>query len=268
MTTFLEDIGSEDIGEDLGEAAWDGEDVGESEDFADSEDTRWDAARRARARRLALERRRAVARRQPPVQGRPATRTITPRQTVTAIRQLDLQTKVSNDSLRATLERANARARRANWVTVASLGIDQALDTFGEDLADHDFVRAGLRSLPLALLSPERKRHGVEGFILDPRVIGLAGVVGIVAAGKLSHRDSGVARVEVLDRSVSGTGRLQAVATDKQGRMLSEAVTFRSLDPSTLTVNPDGTFDAKGTGSVFVTATAGNYDYTFVVHVS
>jgi hypothetical protein len=40
------------------------------------------------------------------------------------------------------------------------------------DLAEHEFVRAGVRALPLALLSPGRKRPGLEGLALDPRFIG------------------------------------------------------------------------------------------------
>jgi hypothetical protein len=262
MTSWTEDIESEDIGD----AAWDSEDIGEGdgEGIYDSEATRWDAERRARARRLALARRRGSPYR-PPVR-RPAVRPVTPRETVTAIRELDLQTKVSNDSLRAALERANRRTRRANYVVPASLAVDQVLDTFGGDLAEHDFVRAGLRSLPLLLLAPERTKRGFEGFILDPRVLGLAGVIGVVGAGKFHDRGVGVTQIELLDQKVSGTGTLQAIVTDKHGRELSEPVVFESKSPL-LTVQRDGSFTATGTGRAFVAASAGGFSHTFVLRV-
>ncbi len=197
MTSWVEDIESED----LGEGAWDSEDFGESDGEAsvDSEASRRDAERRARARRLALARRRNLIRQQV---RRPTRRSVTPRETVTAIRELELQTKVSNDSLRAALERANRRARRANYIVPASLAVDQVIDTFGEDLAENDTVRAGLRSLPLLLLAPERTKRGFEGIALDPRVIGVAGVVLIVGAGKLHARGGGVSRISILNSSV------------------------------------------------------------------
>lgn len=191
-----------------------------------------------------------------------------------AIRQLDLQTRVSNDSLRDSIVRANRRANRATYATVASLAVDQALDTFGGDLADHDFIRAGLRSAPLLLLSPERKRAGFEGFLFDPRVIGLAGVVGIVAVGKFQHRDSGDARIEVLDRSVTAgeAGTLQAIVVDKNGRQLNQPITFSSGNPAILNITNASsgsyTTTAEGTGKVWVTASTGSRDYTFAVTVS
>ena len=261
MTSWTEDMESEDIGDSV----WESEDFGEGdgEGSDDSEATRWDADRRARARRLALARRRATQYR--PAVRPTAVRTVTPRETVTAIRELDLQTKVGNDSLRAMLERANRRARRANYVVPASLAVDQLIDTFGDDLAEHEFIRAGLRSLPLLLLSPERTKRGFEGWVLDPRVIGVAGVVAIVGAGHFRDRTGGVSRIDILDQSVTGSGTLQAIATDSRGRELSEAPVFRSQDSGVLDLRSDGTFTVKAKGRVFVTATAGGYSHTFVV---
>ncbi len=264
MTTWTEDMESEDIGD-----AWESEDLGEGEGEGsdDSEASRWDADRRARARRLALARQRAYQYRPPA--SRTVVRPVTPRETVTAIRQLDLQTKVGNDSLRAMLERANRRARRANYVVPASLAVDQVIDTFGEDLADHEFVRAGLRSLPLLLLTPERTKRGFEGFVLDPRILGVAGVVAIVGVGQFHQRSSGVTRIALLDASVSGSGRLHAIATDKRGRERSESLVFESQDPNVLDVSADGTFEVKTEDDrAFVTVSAGDFSHTFVVTTS
>jgi hypothetical protein len=261
MASWTEDMESEDIGD----AVWESEDFGEGdgEGSDDSEASRWETDRRARARRLAAARRRAY--RYPPAGRTTVVRPVSPRDTVTAIRELDLQTKVGNDSLRAMLERANRRARRANYVVPASLAVDQVIDTFGDDLADHAFVRAGLRSLPLLLLSPERTKRGFEGFILDPRVLGFAGVVAIVGAGQFRSRGVGVTRIEILNNAVTGSGTLRGIATDKNGRDLGETLTFRSMDAGILDVRPDGTFTVNAKGRAFVTATAGGYSHTFVV---
>jgi len=262
MTSWTEDMESEDIGD----AVWESEDFGEGdgEGSDDSEASRWDADRRARARRLAMARQRAYQYR--PAVRRTTVRTVTPRETVSAIRELDLQTKVGNDSLRAMLERANRRARRANYVVPASLAVDQLIDTFGDDLEDHDFVRAGLRSLPLLLLSPERTKRGFEGFVLDPRVLGIAGVVAIVGAGQFHQRGTGISHLILIDRKPSGQGRLRARATDKQGRERNVTLDFESLDPGILLVNSDGSYEVKtANDSATVLVSAPGFSRTFTV---
>ncbi|MCR2810956.1 MULTISPECIES: hypothetical protein [unclassified Microbacterium] len=264
MTTWLDDFDSEDLDTD---ADYDSEDV----DF-DSEDARSDAARRARAHRLALARRnQMITAQRARSTRRSASALTTPRQTVAAIRSLDLQAKVSADSLQSALARANRRSQRANFSAVAAVGAGQILDSFGSDLAGHEYIRAGLRTAPLLLLTPERKRRGVEGFLLDPRVIGVAGVAAVVAAGKLRHRNQDVASISILEENttVPGAGTFTGIPRDKSGGVVNGVVpTYRSLNSAVLTVTSDGTFNAVNPGGgapAFVEATAGGRTQVFRV---
>ncbi len=247
--------------EDFESDAWDeGEGDYAGEAGYDSEDARSDAIRRARARRIALARRRMAATSRARRPSTAVTAPTTPRQTVAAIRSLDLETKVGEDSLRRALERSNRRATRATYATIASVAVDQAFDSFQEDFDGHDFVRAGLRIAPLLLLSPERRRPGLEGFVLDPRVIGGAAVVGIVAADKLRNRDDGVGTLTIQPRIISlasATGTFSGTVLTKRGTTKAVTLSFDSADPTVLTVdNKDtGQFTAKKAQSTKVLVT-------------
>ncbi len=242
----------------------------DSEAYDDSEDARADARRRARARRIALARRRmAVAR-----TGRPTTpaRPVTPTQAVSAIRHLDLEAKVTEDSLRRALDQSNSRARRATYVTVTSTAVEQALDSFGGDLAKHDYVRAGLRFAPLLLLAPERRRKGIEGWALDPRVLGAAGIVGVVAAGRFHDKGTGVGRIVVSNAGISlatgANGKFTAVVLDKDGNSLpGQPVYGPTNDTSVLDVGADGSFTAHREGPVTVLVRYGDHLQDVTVHV-
>jgi hypothetical protein len=266
MTTMpLEDYESEadydSEGEDYGEVDY----GSEGEDY---EDARSDAIRRARARRIALGRRRTAMQRT----RRPVTtvsRTPTPRQTVAAIKNLDLESKVSDDSLRRAIDQVNRRAARATYATVASVALDQALDTFEADLAGHEFVRAGLRAAPLLLLAPQR-RPGLEGVLLDPRVIGAAAIAGVVAIGALRERDDDVdlIEVDVPDLDVTSPhGRFVGIAVNKRGADTGATVTWNSLDSTVLSVDSAGNFTVVAAGTARVTASAGGRTRTVFVKV-
>jgi hypothetical protein len=223
----------------------------------DAEDYRSDAARRARARRLAMARRRmldARARRPVTTVARPAT----PPQTAAAIRNLDLDTKVEQDSVRRALEATNRRATRATYATLASVGIDQAFDSFSEDLGDHDVVRAGLRFAPLLLLTPHRRRRGLEGVVMDPRFIGGATILGLVAASQLRNRGLGAsgAEIQIDDSDITqASGQLMAVATTRAGKDVTDDIVWASKDPDKLDVQSNGRYSAKSAGTARVTAT-------------
>ena len=222
--------------EDFESDAWDeGEGDYAGEAGYDSEDARSDAIRRARARRIALARRRMAASSRARRPSTAVTAPTTPRQTVAAIRSLDLETKVGEDSLRRALERSNRRATRATYATIASVAVDQAFDSFEEEFDGHDFVRAGMRIAPLLLLSPERRRPGLEGFVLDPRVIGGAAVVGIVAADKLRNRDDsrGPGHHPAAHRrpAASATGTFSGTVLTKRGTDEGRRALLRQCGP-------------------------------------
>ena len=134
-----------------GEGAYDSEDIGEGlrqrrigEDFG--EESRSDRRRRERQRQAMLERQRqrqarkrqarcaatATARQRA---GQSPRRGPSPRQTIRAVRSLDLETKVGLDSLRRAVEESNRRANRATWAAVAGTAVDQGLDSFDDEFA-------------------------------------------------------------------------------------------------------------------------------------
>ena len=174
--------------EDIGEGAYDSEDIGEgaydSEDAGEDFGEESSSARRrrerqrqimlARQRQAQMRRRGDRRRRRAGQSGAPGTS----RPTITAIRSLDLETKVGLDSLRRALEESNRRANRATWAAVAGTAVDQGLDSFATNLTNQ-YLRGGARFAPLLFLSPQKKKGGVEGFVTDPRFIGGASILGI-----------------------------------------------------------------------------------------
>jgi hypothetical protein len=272
MTVLLDDY--------EGEADYDSEAEDYEADYdsegEDYEDARSDALRRQRAARA----RRLRAARQQMSRDRRVTGTrvarppATPRQTVQAIRNLDLETKVGEDSLRAAIERANRRATRATYATVAGVAIDQAFDTFEADLAGHEFVRAGLRFAPLLLLSPQRRRPGVEGVVMDPRFIGAAALAGLLAVGELRDRDDDVATINIDDNDIdssNGTGQVVGVAVNKKGSDTGKEIIWSSPDQAVFQLDRTGRFTipspvTQGT-TVRVTASAGDVSRTVFIRL-
>jgi hypothetical protein len=292
---WVDSVDSEALGEGiydseaLGEGAYDSEAYGEGAYDAFGEESR--SARRqreqqrqrqivlARQRQAQLRQQRQLTQvRQPVPPSAPS-----PRQTITAIRSLDLETKVGQDSLRRALEASNRRAARATWAAVASAAVDQGIDTFGKDLEDHEFIKAGARFAPLLFLSPEKRRGGAEGFVTDPRVIGGAAILSLVLVGNFRNRTQGIARFVITPPSTAlvapakgaqnGTGTISATAFDRNGKPVSPqpAITWSSSDPDVL-VFPDrssGTFTliAGESGKVTITAQTEGFSDELVVKV-
>ena len=70
-----------------------------------------------------------------------------------AIRAVDLDNKVEQDSLRRAIERANRRAARATYSAVATGAVSQALDTYEANLKDQDEGRPNLERRERELLA-------------------------------------------------------------------------------------------------------------------
>jgi hypothetical protein len=264
--------------EATGEGAYDSESTGEA---SYGEESRSERYRRERQRRIRLERqrqaqlrrqRRPAPRRAAPPQRLPRPAGPSPRQAITAVRSLDLETKVEQDSLRRALEESNRRATRATYAALASVAVDQGLDSFGTDLDNHPYVRAGARFAPLLLLSPEKKKSGFEGFVADPRLWGFVAISGIAVIGKFRSAGQGVHTINIFNpgpitlgapEDAAVTGTLTAVVLDKSGNVLPPAqypITWASQSPdNALTVtNPStGAYTAGAPGTALVTAQAG-----------
>jgi hypothetical protein len=260
--TWVDDLGSE--ADYDSEADFDSEADYDSEADFDSEATRsWrDRDRQARARRLLAQRRieqarrsRTPVRRPSPVVSAPPTVV----QTVKAIRNLDLDTKVSTESLRQDIDLLKKRMDRNGLAFALSQGVDQGLDSFSGRLANHEFIRAGIRLAPALLVAPQKKRRGLEGYLLDPRVLSAIAVGGVLVAGRFDRRTTGVddIQINVPTPSVGDQDRLLGVAIDRQGRVLNETITWASQNAAVLSVAPDGSFTAVAAGTVLVTASAG-----------
>jgi len=247
----------------------------EGEDYEDVRSDRLRRERAARAQRLRAARQRMLRDRRMtrPTVARPPTTPTTPRQTVQAIRNLDLETKVGEDSLRAAIERANRRAKYATYATVAGVAIDQAFDTFQADLDGHEFVRAGLRLSPLLLLMPQR-RPGVEGVLLDPRFIGAAAVAGLVAVGQIRDRDDDVDTIDIdindIDSGIA-SGQIVGVAVNKKGADTGQEISWSSPDQSVFQLDRTGRFSIPSpvtqSTTVRVTATAGGISRTVFIRL-
>jgi hypothetical protein len=249
--TWMEDLESEDY-----------ESNGEADYEAAGDDARSDA-RRARQQRIMLERRRMMLERQqreaglqrksglprrpmPPPGAARATGP-SPSHTIRAIRDLDLDTKVELDSIRRRLEESNRRASRGTWAAVAGIATAEIINQF-DALDKHPNVSAAILAAPLLLLSPDKQKSGIEGWLLDPRVIGGAAVVGIVVASRFTSTSNAVNKIQIFPApppaltKAAGTGSLTALATDRSGNPLSGTQFTWTSSPAgqlTITVGPD-----------------------------
>jgi hypothetical protein len=274
--------------EAYGEGAYDSEAYGDASDEGLGEESRSARRRRERQRQILLERQRQrerqrLAQRRPQRPMRSERRPVrpagpSPRQTIAAVRSLDLDTKVELDSLRRAVEESNRRAARATWAAVASTSVDQGLASFFTDAQSHPYVAAGVRFAPLLFLSPEKKRGGVEGFATDPRVIGGAAILGIALLGTFRNRPQGVGSIAGLPNqpiSVSisepaGNPVLNAVALSRDGVQLPQTqLSWTSSNSNALAVDPSsGAMTPKQAGSSVVTAAAGGAASSVTVNVT
>jgi hypothetical protein len=250
--------------EAVGEGAYDSEASGEASYEGLGEESGSARRQRERQRQIMLARQRQAQlrrQRQPPARVRRAAPPAgaTPPQTIRAIRSLDLETKVGQDSLRRALEESNRRATRATWAAVASAAVDQGLDSFSTDLGNHEYIKAGARFAPLLFLSPAKTRSGVEGFVTDPRVIGGAAILGIALLGNFRSKTPAVAAVNITPPP---TANLVAPAS---GNLTpSTPFTAEALDRNGNPVQPPPAFIWSSDSSAlsFGSPTSGSYTLT------
>jgi hypothetical protein len=260
-----------------GEAS-EGEAYGEGEASSEGrgEDPRSRAYRRAQQQQqIMLARRRQMQMRAPQTSwaGQPSPGARPNQATISALRQVDLDAKVAQDSLSRKVDRANLRASRATYSALATAAVSQVLDTYEQNLKDHALVRAAARVAPLAILPPDQTRRGVDAVLLHPAVIGSALIGAIFLIGKTTTTAQDVhdIRVAVPDVvQVGDRGTLVAIPVARNGRTVSDApVTWDSRDDTILrfTDKAAGKFEAVGAGLVAVTATSGNVTVTSALTV-
>jgi hypothetical protein len=272
--------------DDIGEGIYDSEDAeADNEEFGEEsrsarrrrERQRQIVAERNRNRQLQQRRQRLAEQRQQriaPRQGQAPAAEAGRRQATAPVRSLDLETSVRLDALRRAVEESNRRANRATWAAVAGTTVDQGLDSFSANVTNQ-YVRAGARFAPLLLLSPAKKRSGVEGLLTDPRLIGAASILGIT----LLHGFTGSAHTVTIDDPPSDelgmNGTFDATAKDRLGNALSNAkfewnsdkpwcLNFRDKSKGAFTLGPDE-FTKE---SVKITVTAGGVSTSMNVLVT
>jgi Bacterial Ig-like domain (group 2) len=249
------------------------EGYGEADIDSDSEDYDGESAasrRRARQRRAAaLARRRRERARARQLTRRDGGRLPAPRETVegragaqretvAAIRDLDLETKVQQDAFRSTAAAQSKRMSRSEYATVAAVAVNQFIETF--QAPDNAVAKAALRAAPLALLAPASKGSGFGGFVQDPRVIGAAVVAGILLVGQNRNFFSGDKAREIrvvgpTEVVVGTSDQFIADVLDGRGERLDKTVTWESSDPLVATIDA-ATGQVRGVtaGGVVITA--------------
>ncbi|MDQ1718680.1 MAG: hypothetical protein QOG79_5317 [Mycobacterium sp.] len=264
MTTlWTDDLDSESAEYDDSENLWGDSDADSDIDSEDLDaEARADRRRRTkvRARQVALARRRQATARSRNV-ARRAPSAVTPQKaTAAAVRTLDLETKVQEDTFRNAIAAQNKRMSRGEYAAVVGVAVNQFIETF--QAPDNVYAKAALRFSPLLLLAPPNRGRGIEGLIKDPRVIGAAAIAGLVFVGDERNKKKKVKEVKIFaptSIAKQGTATLVADVLDGDGRSIAnEKVTWASLDTTQATIDPStGALNAtnKG-GTVVITATA------------
>lgn len=245
----------------------DAEEWGNDEDFeayGDPDEASNDDRRRRRVqaqqRRAELaQRRRAQSRARVPARRQPSP-AVAQRATQSAIRTLDLENKVAQDSFRGASAAADKRMSRAEYSAVASAAVNQFIETF--NTPQNDIGRAALRFAPLLLLAPQHRRKGIEGWITDPRVIGLAAVGTIVTIGELRKKGDNGNQITIsgpAQLTVGQEATFNADVRDGNNNVVDNVAVTWTVEPATVaSVNPASgaftTVSALAPGNATITA--------------
>lgn len=240
----------------------DGEGLYDNEGEAYDEESRSEGRRRReRARRIAQARQRAGGRRGQLVGTSPQpTAQPTAQRAVRAVENLDVETKVAQDEFRRAIAAVNKRADRGNWATVGALLVSQGIATFGAP--GNKIVEGVLRAAPLALLAPSPRGGGVGAILTDPRVVGLAGVVGLGVIDHQRTRSSAVRQVDALGPSQLAVGEQDvflADVLDNGGQAVNTAVRWKSDNSTVAEIDETtGKVIARSAGVVVISAVVDN----------
>jgi hypothetical protein len=246
----------EDLDTEYEDAYDDAELYDDSEAYDDAE-SRASRARRRRARALAAARRRAAARRQTSlVPAKSAPRAVT-----SAVKELDLETKVQQDNLRSVVAGQNKKLQRANLAAAAVVLVNEGLRTFGEP--DNTFVRAGIQASPLLLLPSASAHHGVGDYVKDARFIGIGGALGLAFIGNQRTKDAAVESITIIgptQLAKSTQDVFVADVFDGRGKASKTAATWQSDNTDVAAIDPTTGRVTAGPkpGVAIISATAGD----------
>lgn len=225
-------------------------------------------ARQRRARALAARRRVAARRGGTPPAALPAT--APPRAVVSAVKELDLQTQVQQDTLRGALAAQDKKLERANLATVSTLLIGEAFRTFGTP--DNAFVRVAITAAPLALLPTSRRPRGVEGVLRHPLVYGALPAFGLALLDNQRRQGASVQTINVIGPTQLAAGRedvFVADVLDARGKPSTVTAGWQSDNPAVADVNATTGRVKAGTapGVAIISVTAGDVVRRFRLEV-
>jgi hypothetical protein len=238
-----------------------------------------DDARRRRQRRIMVARRQAQPSRpsaRPPAPAPPRTITAGPEasqaaraasQAVRAVSDdvlaLDHETKAALRSLHRELEKAKRHGNEAAYAATAGAILNQGLDTFEGNLANHPLVRAAARLAPIGLLYSFGPDSGAGKIFGNPIFITTAGIGLILLSGQLVSASEGTNSVVVSGPNIISIANnptsLAATALGQKGNEIANANYVWSTDDQTYaTVDSSGNVTGLVPGqSTWVTATSG-----------
>lgn len=246
--------------DDTEAADYGGEDLfGEGDIDSESGDEESRASRRRRAQRIAAERRRKeLARARTRDVARQATPSApTQRETVAAIRDLDLETKVQQDTFRSAVTELKKAQYLSGLATASTIAINQGFQSFGRP--GNGAVAAIVSAAPLGLLltSPGIGK-GFGRYLTNPGVVGALAVTGIAILGRNKNMFGGAKEIRILSVPTltrAATFRFRGDVIDGNGKTIDKAVTWESDDTTIATVDATtGLVTAIGVGSAVITA--------------
>jgi hypothetical protein len=178
------------------------------------------------------------------------------------IEKVDLENKVQADVFSRALNQHQRRLGRSEQAFALNKVIDEARTRL-PDLFQDDAIKSAFNAVPLILLAPEKKRGGVEGLIMDPRVWSTLFIAGIALFAR--SRTQTVVKIRPETATIpagSFDTVLSAFVTDKDGQPKSSQPTFTwtSLTPAVATVDSAGRVSRAngGSGAAIISATAEN----------
>jgi hypothetical protein len=183
------------------------------------------------------------------------------RATATAVRKLDLETKVQEATFHRTITAQSNRMSLSEYAAAAGAAVNQFIESF--DAPKNPYARAALRFSPLLLLSPQPKGRGVDGLIQDPRVIGAAAVAAVVLVGENRNESRKPRDIRIFAPDALESGDhvvLVADVVDGRGAVLpAEKVTWDSSDEKVAQFEADSdVVEAISGGTAVISATSGD----------
>jgi uncharacterized protein YjdB len=178
----------------------------------------------------------------------------TQRATAAALRKLDIEAKVRQDSFRRAFAAQGRRMILSEYSAVAGAAVNQFIESF--DAPESPYARAALRFSPFLLMSPQQR-----GFA-DPRLIGAAAIAGIVIIGESRTQSRQPHDIKIFAPTTTiilgDSVNFVADVVDSRNAVLpGERVAWQSSNPTVAKIDPaTGAVTTTSPNTVRITTTA------------